>query len=130
MTLGSDFAGVSGLTWSLATVSGRTALAQALLRRLRTQPGELVTDPTYGYCLRDLIGTSQSPTAVVQGITSQMFAEEEVEDAEVSVTQSNGVLRAEITIEDSEGPFDLTITASELTVEALINGSLFWSETL
>lgn len=130
MALGSDFSGVSDLDWALSTVSGRTALAQAILRRLRTRPGELITDTTYGFCVRDQIGANPNITAVSQGVLDQVVAEEEVQDADVDVTYSNGTLTVKIYVVDSEGPFDLTLTATELTTEALINNSLFWSETL
>lgn len=127
--LGSDFSGVSGLDWALSTASGRTALAQALLRRLRTRPGEVVTDDTYGFCVRDQIGTSPNITEVSQGVLGQLVAEEEVQDADVDLTYVNGELRARCYVVDSEGPFDLTIVATELTLEALLNNSPFWSET-
>ena len=130
MALGSDFSGVSDLDWALSTATGRTALAQAILRRLRTRPGELVTDTTYGFCVRDQIGTNPNITAVSQGVLDQVVAEEEVQDADVDVTYSNGTLTVKVYVVDSEGPFDLTLTATELTTEALINNSLFWSETL
>ncbi len=130
MALGSDFSGVSDLDWALSTATGRTALAQAILRRLRTRPGELVTDTTYGFCVRDQIGTNPNITAVSQGVLDQVVAEEEVQDADVDVTYSNGTLTVKVYVVDSEGPFDLTLIATELTTEALINNSLFWSETL
>ena len=129
--LGSDFSGVSDLDWALSTATGRTALAQAILRRLRTRPGELVTDTTYGFCVRDQIGTTPNVVAVSQGVLDQVVAEEEVQDADVDTTYSNNnTLHVKIYVVDSAGPFELTLTATELTTEALINNSLFWSETL
>lgn len=128
--LGSDFSGVSDLDWALSTVSGRTALAQAILRRLRTRPGELVTDVAYGYCVRDQIGATSNITEVSQGVLEQVVAEEEVQDADVDVESVGATLRIKIYVVDSEGPFDLTLTSDGLTLEALINNSPFWSETL
>lgn len=128
--LGSDFSGVADLDWALSTVSGRTALAQAILRRLRTRQGELVTDTTYGYCVRDQIGANPNITEVSQGVLAQVVAEEEIQDADVDVTYEDGTLFVKIYAVDSDGPFDLTLTATELTTEALLNNSPFWSETL
>lgn len=128
--LGSDFSGVSDLNWALSTVSGRIALAQAILRRLRTRPGELVTDTTYGFCVRDQIGASPNTIEVSQGVLAQVVAEEEIQDADVDTVYEDEELRVKIYAVDSEGPFDLTLTATELTTEALLNNSPFWSETL
>jgi uncharacterized Rossmann fold enzyme len=80
--------------------------------------------------MRDIIGTSASVTEITQGVSDQVFAEEEVEDAAIDVYLIGNAVRVVITVTDAEGPFTLTLSVSEVTIEALLDGSLFWSSPL
>lgn len=130
--LGSDIAGVTSIDYALTTVSGRQALAEAILRRLFTPRGGLWYAPSYGYSIVGLIGSSVPPSIVEQQVLEQVLAEEEVEDASCTVTytDANGgrSLAIAINVVDADGPFDLVLTASELTYQALLDGTEIFSE--
>lgn len=126
--LGSDIAGVMSIDYALSTVSGRMALAQAILRRLTTPRGGLLGDPSYGYSVHDLIGSSVPVSVIEQRVLEQVLLEEEVEDARCNARMSNGVLFIEITVEDADGPFELTLTASELSTEAFLESEQIFSQ--
>lgn len=123
MALASDFAGVLDLDWALSTVDGFTAFAQQILRRLTTQLGTLEDDPTYGFDIRDLIGSTLSASVVEQRVLEQVMAEEETQRAAVRVTYSDGSILIEIKVQAISGTGLLTLNASELTVEAVLNGT-------
>jgi len=125
--LGSDIAGVFDISWGLLTSSDRTALAEALLRRLTTPRGGLIGVPTYGYDVQTLIGATVPASVIEQRVLEQLLLDERVVDADVTVTldERTGVLRVAMTVHDSAGPFDLTLTVSQLTVQAFLDSELF-----
>lgn len=130
MTLASDISGITDIDFALSTVSGRLALAQAILRRLTTPRGQLLGSPTYGYDLLSTVGAPVPASIVRQRVLEQVLAEEEVEDASVTVALANGVLQVSINVEDGKGPFRLTVSASDLTAQAIIDDNPpFWQGT-
>ena len=122
--LGSDISGVTDVDATLSVVTGNPSLAQAILRRLGTPRGGLLGKPTYGYDIAALIGSSVPVSVIEQRILEQVQAEEEVESvrAQVLFDASRGVLTVQLDIIASDGPFELTITQTALTVEALLDG--------
>lgn len=128
--LGSDIAGVTDLDAALSTVSGRVALAQRILRRLTTPRGGLVGSATYGYDLTALVGSTVPASVVEQRVLEQALLEEEVEDAQAETisVDSTGEMTVELRVVDADGPFELVLTASELTVSALIDGQPLFQE--
>lgn len=132
--LGSDIAGVTSIDYALSTVSGRRALAEAILRRLTTRRGALFYAQSYGYAVVELIGSTVSASEIEQRVLEQVLLEEEVEDATCTVlfTDVGGTrsVSIEIKVTDADGPFDLTLTASELTISALLEGTEIFRETI
>ena len=132
--LASDIGGVTSVDYALSTVSGRQALAEAILRRLTTRRGGLFYAPSYGFDVLGLIGSTVSASEVEQRVLEQALLEEEVEDATCTVTFADvGATRSitvELNITDAEGPFDLTLSASELTISALLGGTELFNEAL
>lgn len=128
--LGSDIGGVRATTSSLSIVTGRNALAHAILRRLTTPRGGLFYDPEYGYDVLNAIGATLNGTVgqIEQGVLEQITAEEEVETASVRVTFLAGVLRVVMRVVDGDGPFDLTMTVDQLTIAALVDGTTLLEE--
>lgn len=120
--LGSDIGGITAISWTLATVEGKLALAHAILRRLTTPRGGLIGDSSYGYAVQSTIGSTVPVSVVEQRVLEQVLAEEEVEDATVDVALLDGKLTVQLSVESAEGPFDLTITATALTTEAFLDG--------
>jgi ribosomal protein S13 len=125
--LGSDISGVRDVDAALSEVSGRTALAQAILRRLRNETGQGMPadrDKDYGYDLREVIGTMLTATQISQKVRAQALAEEEVENCSVSITNRTAdSIEIDLRVVDGDGPFELTVSADLLTVE-LLNGDL------
>jgi hypothetical protein len=125
--LGSDISGVDDLDFALSVVSGRLALAQSILRRITSPRGSLLGSPAYGYSMFDTIGSSVPASVVEQRVLEQVLAEQEVEDARVTASLVNGVLTVTIAVVDGDGPFTLTVSASELTAQAMIDQNPpFW----
>lgn len=125
--LGSDIAGVWDLTPTIGISTGRTALAEAILRRLITPRGALIGVPAYGYDVVNLIGSTALVSDVEQRVREQVKAEEEVLNVRVDVTFDGrtGVL-VNILVRVADGPFELTITQStDLTTKAFLDGVLF-----
>jgi phage baseplate assembly protein W len=70
---GSDF--LAGPTGDLALASGSAAGQQRVLRRLLTNPGDYIWQPTYGAGLGQFVGTPASPAQIRAVIRSQIFKE-------------------------------------------------------
>lgn len=126
MALGSDISGVLDIDSALSTVSGRRALAEAILRRLNTPRGNLPDDPTYGFDLKSIIGTSLRPSVIEQRVVAQVIAEEEVEDVRVRVTSSAAEeeIQIDIIVTDAEGEFEFTVLFSALTLDVILPEAL------
>jgi hypothetical protein len=122
MALASDFSGVLDIDWALSTVDGELALAQAILRRLTTPLGGLEEDPTYGFDIRDLVGSTLSASVIEQRVREQCLAEQEVDRCAVRVTQSTDSILIEIRLRTVNGTASLTLDQSALTLDALWNG--------
>jgi len=118
--LGSDFGGGRDLDPSLRSASELRSLADCIVRRLTTDKGALQDYPNYGFNLENAIGRTLSESAIRQGILGQVFAEEEVEDASLDLTLTDGTLMAVIEGTAGDAPFKLTISVDSLGVEAII----------
>lgn len=127
--LGSCIGGISTVDFALSKVTGRTALAHRIMRRLNTPRGGLFYAPDYGYDLTALIGSTESLSLVEQRVEEQVLAEEEVSDARAAVSLSTGTLTVDIQAVSAEGPFTLVISASDLTVSALLDGVELFKES-
>lgn len=116
MALGTDFAGVEDIGPTLAQVSGRAALAQALLRRLMTPNGSLFYakfDPKaaeYGYDLRQHLNDMDPPVgAITFRVETECLKDQRVEDARAVVRLEGEDLFVDLTITDALGPFELVV---------------------
>ena len=120
MVVRRQLAGGKDLSPSLGESVGLRALADAIIRRLTTTQGELEGHPDYGFNLDELIGTNVSDSFIRQQVLSQVFAEEEVEDARCKVTRLGVSIVIEVIVFAPEGDFPLTITVDELGAEAIV----------
>ncbi len=119
---GSD--GLPGLDPAFRVVSGRTALAQALLRRLTTPRGSLVGDAGYGCDVRGWASDSLSPgdlRRLEARVADEIRADERVDDVAVTATFALEVLRivARVRVVDGSTPLRLTLAVSAVTAELL-----------
>lgn len=140
--LGSDLAGIGDLTPQMSEVSGRTALAQSIARRLITPRGALIYDANYGYDLTGFINadvTQADVARIIPSVTSEILKDQRVINCSVSmqyvginqvqaaingiVTNPNpvplGAIVIAITLQDSAGPFTLTLSVTNVTVQIL-----------
>lgn len=124
MALGSDFAGFSDLTATMAIAEGFEALAQDLLWLLRSPRGSYPEDPSLGFDIRSVVGSTMPVSVIEQRVLEQVTNHEEVSDALCSATYlADGrvqVLIRVVAIDGTTG--DLTLTADQLTIEALLDG--------
>jgi hypothetical protein len=114
---GSDFSVVEDFGATMSVVTGPIVVAQAVARRLQTPRGGLWYDPNYGTDMRQFVNGHATAFQIATAIESEALKDERVEraSAEVAITQDRVV--AVVTLQLADGPFTLTVTASELTVE-------------
>ena len=62
----------------LATVDGAEAGQQRVLRRLLTNPGDYIWQPSYGAGLGSYVGSPVSPAVIAATIRTQMYMEPSV----------------------------------------------------
>jgi len=124
MALGSDFAGVSDLTPTMAVSSGFQALAEDLLWLLRSPRGSYPEDLSLGFDLRGAIGSTMPVSIIEQRALEQVTGHEEVDDATCSAAYvGDGKLVVVIRVKAIDGTTgELTLTADQLTIEALLDG--------
>ena len=106
-------------------VSGFQAVAEAILRRWTTGPGELIDDPTYGSNVQDLLGDDLSPADIVEAqraAAAQAQADERVQSATVqlSLNSASQVLTVTALIVTGQGPFRLVASISAVSVQLLL----------
>jgi len=119
--LGSDFGGVEDLDANLTIVYGRRCLIENLARRTCTQKGGMLDDSTYGEPVHDLVGDVFDPLRYAQKLEQQFLDDERVDEAGVEATYEEATRTATLdcVVDDGDGPFELTIAVSDLTVEIL-----------
>jgi len=117
--------GVPDLDPMFTLVSGRTALVQALARRLTTKHGMLEwigDDPEYGHDVREYLGEDVGPRAefvIASRVQAECLKDERVRAAQVTPTLTAGRLSLAVRITDAEGPFRFTLAVSDVSVELL-----------
>lgn len=122
--LGADLAGVGDIDPSGLVVAGNAALGQALARRLTTPRGGLVYDDDYGLDCRDWLNaglTSQRARELAGAVRREALKDERVLDVAVSLafSQATSVLTLSLRVTTSDGPFDLVVAVSALSVAIL-----------
>lgn len=124
--LGTDFDLATDLSPTMGLVSGRRALAQAILRRLSTPRGLLERHPTYGIDVLSYLNESLDTGTLAhlrQQIAAQCLDDERVLRVDVAVeTPRPRALRIALSLTDGDGPFRLVLAASDLTL-SLVSGS-------
>lgn len=119
---GTDIYQLDDVSSSFALVSGTTALAQALYRRLTTPRGGLFYDPNYGFDVRLLLNASLSDAgyaAIVGMIEAECEKDERVYTARCLLDRTPSAATLTLTITTQTGPFTLTLAVGDVTVELL-----------
>lgn len=125
-----DFGSTLSLTFDLdpmgQTVSGLTALAQALIRRITTPRGRLLSDPNYGY---DIAGeleddvTTQQVNAIAANVDAEFLKDQRVFSSVTTVTlQTDGQLDVASQVQSALGPFSLVFSLSATGILTIVSG--------
>ncbi len=106
-----------------ATVSGLQALSEALIRRITTPRGRLLTDPNYGY---DISGeleddvTTQQVGAIGSNVDQEFLKDQRVFASSTTVTlRADGSLDVASSVQSALGPFGLVLNVSAVTVSII-----------
>ena len=123
---GNDIDCVSDLTFTMREVSGAEMMAQSMARRLQVTRGELFYAPEYGFNLLQLVSGIAPPERSLNGsIENELLKDDRVEDVEADAVFDSlaETLTVHVVGIGAFGPFDLTISISNLTVELLREGA-------
>lgn len=106
-------------------VSGNTALAQAIARRLITPRGGLFYDTNYGTDLRLYLNegmTNEAQSRIKAAIEAECSKDERVSSVTADVTFNAPAksLAISISLVGGNGPFSLTLAVTSLTVSLLM----------
>jgi hypothetical protein len=111
---------------TFAVISGRRVVAEAIARRLETRRGALLRDPNYGTDLRawlnrDFVGSAATLFRLKASVDREAEEDERVLSADATVTYEPAFqkLRIAIAIETAEGPFELVLAVSAVSVAIL-----------
>jgi phage baseplate assembly protein W len=96
---------------------------EALRNRLSTSRGGLWYAPNYGTNLCDFVHGTFSAYAIEQAAESECLKDERVESVSATAVQI-GAKRVALTlrITDAQGPFEMVLDVSSVTVALLLNG--------
>jgi len=122
--LGTDISCWPDLDPNGVLVSGRTALAQALARRLTTPRGGLFYDTNYGTDLRLYLNegmTRDAQSRVKAAVEAECRKDERVSScaADVVFNAAAQSLRISIAVNPGDGPFSLVLDVTKLTLALL-----------
>lgn len=101
--------------------SSRTALAQALLRRLSCPRGRLPDDPTYGFDLRGMLnrGTDAAALRDLAGqVKGEVLKDDRIDGADVTTTYTSQTRTLDVLIwvspiDPALGEFSLTLAVTD-----------------
>lgn len=107
---------------SMPLITGNRVVAEAIARRLLTRRGKLIGSPNYGIDVRDFLNAAIDTRQIssIQGvIQTEVEKEERVETAVVGVTFAGERLTTDVRGATADGPFELVLNVSAVTVELL-----------
>lgn len=123
---GTDVSCTTDLDPLFSVVSGTTAVAQALARRLQTPAGGLIGDPDYGYDLRAWVNRPLGQRELFelrQAVVAEVLKDERVASAEVTVARTGSSLTVDVAVILLEGEtFSLVLAVTAVTVAVLQGG--------
>ena len=103
-----------------AQSSGLTALSDALVRRITTPRGRLLTDPNYGYDIQGELNddvTTQQVGQIASNMDQEFLKDQRVFASSTTVAlNADGSLDTSSSIQSALGPFSLVLAVSNVTV--------------
>jgi phage baseplate assembly protein W len=124
MGLGTDISALPDLDPTFAVRTDRSVLVEALARRLQTPRGTLFYDEEYGYDVRELLNAALDEDAALRA-QADIAAECEKDERVLSATPAftfgpkTGDLLVSVSAVDAEGPFELVLRVSAVSVDIL-----------
>jgi hypothetical protein len=117
--------GAIDLDLGMSEVTGRTLLAQSLVRRQTTPPGSVIDSPNDCLDVRGWVSagaTQQQLNALAGNLKSELLKDERVTAVTVTVSfnQATMTLTIDEQVTSSYGPFTLTLAVSQVTLSLLI----------
>lgn len=104
-------------------VSGFAVVGEAVARRWFTPRGRLIGFPNYGFYLPDYINADMSPrdiAALRAGAAAEAEKDPRVDKCTVrAVLGRDGTLTLEARIDTAQGPFQLVVAATSVTVDLI-----------
>lgn len=110
-----DISCVQDFLPDMPVVSGRTALAHRLARRLQTPRGRFPFWPNFGTDLRAFLLTKASATSIASAAESECLKDEQVDSvtAKAEFLNFGRALHLTLLVTDAAGPFVFTLTIDE-----------------
>lgn len=116
----------SDISPTLKDVTGARLMAQAMLRRISTAQGTLISDPLYGIDIRNALSDSMTQKDLLKlkaQLQAQWLKDERVISVDVDVrfsgSPASGKLTLTATGTGAEGPFRLVLSVDKVSVEIL-----------
>ena len=105
------------------TVTGFLVVGQAIARRWSTPRGRLIAYPNYGFDLTQYVNADMSPrdiAALRAGAEAEAEKDPRVDKCSVSAdVDSAGVMTIVGKVDTAQGPFELVVSVSSVTLELL-----------
>lgn len=100
---------------NMPEVSGITALAQRLVRRLQTPRGLFPFWPNFGLDVRQFALSKTPPWQIASQVEQELLKDEQVQSVIVTPSQTDGgrALRLDVFVAAAVGNFVFTMTATE-----------------
>lgn len=111
---------------SFTIISGPQVVVEAIARRLTTPQGSLISDPTYGFDVRELLHADldrRAEARVIGQIRSQVESDERILTSSVSLTRSGETLAIRVRFSTQDGPFAFTLAIGAARVAVLAEGT-------
>jgi phage baseplate assembly protein W len=119
---GSDISTFPDLDPTFTVITGPRVVVEAVARRLTTPQGSLVSDPNYGFDVRQLLHAdldARSEARAVAAMQAQAEADERILSATVTLTRSGETLAIRVRLTTQEGPFAFTLSVGAARVALL-----------
>jgi len=114
---GSDIAGVDDVDAALSFVDGARVVAEAIASRLGNVAGTTEDDPSNGYDLTLLIGSTADTAEVQRKVVAQAKADPRVTSATASVTMNSSTMTVSLQVGLSNGSsFSMVLDVSAARV--------------
>lgn len=110
---------------AFTVISGPQVVVEAVARRLTTPQGSLISDPTYGYDVRQLLHADldrRGEARAVGAMRAQIEADERILASTVTLKRAGETLSIKVRFSTQEGPFAFVLAIGAARVQLLAAG--------